>query len=86
MLVLCNIDVVGRQVLDLQLQIQNLTAPYGENGTIGLEDICFQPLAPDNNNCTIQSVLNYYQNSHKQLDHAEMFYYDYLTHFTYCVQ
>ncbi len=24
------------------------------NRTVTMEDICFQPLAPDNNNCTIQ--------------------------------
>lgn len=79
------------QVLDLQLQVQNLRAPYG-NGTVGLEDICFQPLAPDYTECAIQSVLNYYQNSPKQLDRKIMdswgFYdlADYLDHFLFCVK
>ncbi|KAK7485656.1 hypothetical protein BaRGS_00023105, partial [Batillaria attramentaria] len=55
------------QVLDLQLSIESLLAPHnGQN--ISLKDICFQPLAPDNQNCTIQSVLNYFQNSHETLD------------------
>lgn len=55
------------QVLDLQLAVQGLQVPY-EGRNITLADICFQPLAPDNTNCTIQSVLNYFQNSHDNLD------------------
>ncbi|KAL8625091.1 hypothetical protein ACOMHN_030726 [Nucella lapillus] len=79
------------EVLDLQLAVQGLRAPYG-NGTVGLEDICFQPLAPDNTHCTIESILNYYQNSHKQLDRKVMGHYgfftlaNYLDHFLFCVK
>ncbi|XP_076457250.1 NPC intracellular cholesterol transporter 1-like [Babylonia areolata] len=79
------------QVLDLQLAVEALRAPY-QNGTIGLEDICFQPLAPDNQHCTIESVLNYFQNSHKQLDRKVMDSFgffvlaDYLDHFLFCVK
>lgn len=66
-------DLVVFQVLDLQDEIANLKAYHvdegtGENKTIGLEDICFAPLAPQNKNCTIVSVLNYFQNSHEMLD------------------
>ncbi|XP_076000791.1 NPC intracellular cholesterol transporter 1 [Genypterus blacodes] len=76
------------QVLDLQLHIEGLVASYdGENVT--LEDICLAPLAPYNNNCTILSVLNYFQNSHKQLDRTVgddfYVYADYHTHFLDCV-
>uniref|UniRef100_A0A668AVG5 Niemann-Pick disease, type C1 n=1 Tax=Myripristis murdjan TaxID=586833 RepID=A0A668AVG5_9TELE len=76
------------QVLDLQLDIEGLVATYeGENVT--LKDICLAPLAPYNNNCTILSVLNYFQNSHARLDHSiedEFFVYaDYHSHFLYCV-
>ncbi|XP_056327122.1 NPC intracellular cholesterol transporter 1 [Danio aesculapii] len=75
------------QVLDLQLEIENLIAEYkGENVT--LKDICVSPLAPYNDNCTILSVLNYFQNSHEVLDHEfkdEFFIYnDYHTHLLYC--
>ena len=28
---------------------------------VTLRDICFKPLEPDNDNCTIQSVFNYFQ-------------------------
>ncbi|XP_032421696.1 NPC intracellular cholesterol transporter 1 [Xiphophorus hellerii] len=76
------------QVLDLQLEIENLVAEHdGKN--ITLKDICLAPLAPYNNNCTILSVLNYFQNSHAVLDHSkgdEFFVYaDYHSHFLYCV-
>jgi Niemann-Pick C1 protein len=29
---------------------------------VRLEDICFQPLSPDNSNCAIQSIFQYWQN------------------------
>jgi Niemann-Pick C1 protein len=37
-----------------------------DNGTeveVKLEDICFKPLAPDNEKCAVMSVLNYFQNN-----------------------
>lgn len=78
-------------VLDLQLAIQNLTAEY--NGeTVTLEDICFQPLAPDNTKCTIQSILQYFQNNHTNIDKVVMDSYgffvvaDYIDHLRYCLQ
>ncbi|XP_029446991.1 NPC intracellular cholesterol transporter 1 [Rhinatrema bivittatum] len=77
------------QVLDLQDAIENITAYY-KNETVMLRDICLKPLAPYNNNCTILSVLNYFQNSHAALDHttgdAFFTYDDYHTHFLYCVR
>jgi Niemann-Pick C1 protein len=80
-------------VLDLQLQIQNLRVPYGDvNQSVGLEDICFQPMAPDYTDCTIESILNYWQNSATHLDRVVKdqwgFYVlaDYLDHFLYCVR
>ncbi|KYO48265.1 NPC intracellular cholesterol transporter 1 [Alligator mississippiensis] len=77
------------QVLDLQDAIENITASY-DNETVMLKDICLAPLAPYNKNCTILSVLNYFQNSHSVLDHVagdEFFVYaDYHTHFLYCVR
>uniref|UniRef100_A0AAQ4RWU3 Niemann-Pick disease, type C1 n=1 Tax=Gasterosteus aculeatus aculeatus TaxID=481459 RepID=A0AAQ4RWU3_GASAC len=76
------------QVLDLQLDIESLTATY-EGQTVTLKDICLAPLAPYNTNCTILSVLNYFQNSHDVLDHSagdDFFVYaDYHSHFLYCV-
>ncbi|XP_017351116.1 NPC intracellular cholesterol transporter 1 [Ictalurus punctatus] len=76
------------QILDLQTAIEQLEADFnGEKVT--LKDICVSPLAPYNNNCTILSILNYFQNSHEVLDHIlrdEFYvYFDYHTHFMYCV-
>lgn len=36
-----------------------------------LSDICFKPLYPANNFCTIQSVMNYFQNDPLNLDLTE---------------
>ncbi|XP_038664466.1 NPC intracellular cholesterol transporter 1 [Scyliorhinus canicula] len=77
------------QVLDLQDAIQDLVAYYN-NDTVTLQDLCLAPLAPYNNNCTILSVLNYFQNSHAVLDHSigdDFFVYaDYHSHFLYCTR
>ncbi|XP_062285377.1 NPC intracellular cholesterol transporter 1 [Scomber scombrus] len=76
------------QVLDLQLAIEGIVATY-EGKNVTLKDICLAPLAPYNENCTILSVLNYFQNSHSVLDHSigdEFFVYaDFHSHFLYCV-
>lgn len=77
------------QVLDLQLDIENLVATY-EGQNVTLKDICLAPLSPYNDNCTILSVLNYFQNSHSVLNHSigdEFYVYaDYHSHFLYCVR
>lgn len=77
------------QVLDLQIAIENITAS-SNNETVTLQDICLAPLSPYNTNCTIMSVLNYFQNSHSVLDHKKgddfFVYADYHTHFLYCVR
>ncbi|XP_063417438.1 NPC intracellular cholesterol transporter 1-like [Mytilus trossulus] len=77
-------------LLDLQLEIENLTATY-KGETVRLQDICFKPLAPDNNNCTTESVLEYWQKSHENIDKVAMtpdgwfVKADYLDHFKFCV-
>lgn len=77
------------QVLELQDAIENITATY-KSEAVMLKDICLAPLAPYNNNCTILSVLNYFQNSYSVLNHTvrDDFYVhaDYHTHFLYCVR
>uniref|UniRef100_H3DBI8 Niemann-Pick disease, type C1 n=1 Tax=Tetraodon nigroviridis TaxID=99883 RepID=H3DBI8_TETNG len=76
------------QVLDLQLDIESLVATY-EGQSVTLKDICLAPLSPYNDNCTILSVLNYFQNSHSTLDHVLkdefLVYADFHSHFLYCV-
>ena len=42
----------------------------GKKEYITLNDICFKPLLPDNANCTIQSVLNYFQNDYVKLENV----------------
>ena len=44
-----------------------MKVPY--NGSnITLEDICYKPVSPANNNCTVMSVLQFFQNSAEKLD------------------
>ncbi|XP_065063521.1 NPC intracellular cholesterol transporter 1-like isoform X2 [Rhopilema esculentum] len=59
------------KVLDLQIAISNIKGSYEENGknvTVGLKDICYKPLSPDNNECTIMSITQYWQNNHTKID------------------
>lgn len=65
------------QVYHIQDHLINMVANGTlENGTdvsVTLEDICYKPLSPDNTNCTIMSVLNYFQNDLSRLDYTEDF-------------
>jgi hypothetical protein len=79
------------RVLDLQTDILSLTAKLDEtNRTIHLSDICLKPLEPDNENCTVFSLLQYYQNSKENLYKRQgddfFTYFDYATHFLACSQ
>ncbi|CAF3134902.1 unnamed protein product [Rotaria sp. Silwood2] len=79
------------RVLALQTDILLLTAELTEkNQTVTLSDICLKPLAPDNENCTVFSVLQYYQNSMENLNKSvvdDVFItFDYATHFLACSQ
>ena len=62
------------QVLQLQNYLTNMEVPYTDNSgsqrNITLSDICFKPA---NNYCTIESVLNYFQNSLDNLNYTELF-------------
>ncbi len=79
------------EVLDLQTEVLSLEAKLIEtNQTISLSDICLKPLEPDNENCTVLSLLQYYQNSRENLNKRigdDFFtYFDYTTHFLTCSQ
>lgn len=55
--------------LELQNTVAALTAEYdGKN--VSLTDICMQPLYPTNDNCTIMSPLQYFQNDPERLNYA----------------
>ncbi|KAI6651993.1 Niemann-Pick C1 protein-like [Oopsacas minuta] len=55
------------EILEIQNNLTVMKVPY-KNGTITLEDICYTPLSPGNTNCTIMSVLQYFQNSEGKLN------------------
>ena len=79
------------RVLDLQTQVLALQGELTEtNETVSLTDICLKPLAPDNENCTVFSLLQYYQNSRDNLNKStnDGFFTtaDYATHFLACSQ
>ena len=68
-----------------------MVVPYSDdNGTLSnitLSDICYSPLAPQNTNCTITSVLNYFQNSLAHLNEGDPdFGGDYHDHIYYCTR
>ncbi len=78
-------------VLKLQTEIVSLTADLTEkNRTVSLSDICLKPLSPDNENCTVFSILQYYQNSldnlNKRMGDDYFTWFDFSTHFMTCAQ
>ena len=48
-----------------------MKVPYvdgeGQHRVITLQDVCFKPQSPTNNNCSILSLLNYFQNIYDRL-------------------
>jgi len=85
------IDFLER-VLQLQTDVVSLQAELTDkNQTVSLSDICLKPLSPDNENCTVFSILQYYQNSLGNLqkrihDDFDITLYDFSTHFLTCSQ
>ncbi|XP_050702417.1 NPC intracellular cholesterol transporter 1-like isoform X2 [Eriocheir sinensis] len=57
-----------KEVLKLQNYISDELSGTASGQQVFLSDICYKPLSPDNDNCTIQSVLNYFQNDAGNLD------------------
>lgn len=74
-----------KAVADLQNHIQD-NIRGADNTT--LSDICFKPMFPANDFCTIQSVMNYFQNDPSNLDlsHVDQLGYNvsYLSHLDVC--
>lgn len=51
---------------------KQLSAPINEEDEmVQLKDICNKPLAPDNNNCNIQSILNFWQNNETTFNNSD---------------
>ncbi|XP_065898214.1 NPC intracellular cholesterol transporter 1-like isoform X2 [Dysidea avara] len=65
-------QAVLNEIWHMQNDIIHLQVPSkaanGKVHNITLSDICFQPLSPDNLNCTVYSVLNYFQNDYDKLN------------------
>jgi Niemann-Pick C1 protein len=66
-----NVDVV-QESFDLYEKLLNLTSFCKEcneerGQRIHLNDICFKPLSPSNDNCAIQSIFEYWKNDHDQI-------------------
>ena len=67
------------QVFYLQSNLTLLKANYN-NTNVTLNDICFKPLQPDYDNCTVISIFGYWQNNFDTFAKS-----DYLKHFDNCV-
>ena len=85
-----------RAALQLQNEISALKGNFTQNSSfseeVGLKDICFQPLYPDNQECVIQSIFEYWQNSEERLMLNVTDFFtgsvtlDYISHFESCTQ
>lgn len=76
------------QVFNLQLKLSSLVGTISSSNTtqnVTLKDICFKPLAPDNENCTIFSVFGYWQSNLDTFLEYESLIFDHLTHFDNCI-
>ncbi|KAI6191671.1 Niemann-Pick C1 protein [Aphelenchoides bicaudatus] len=73
------------EAFKLNNEILNLTSPGG----IRLTDICFKPLAPENNECAVMSAFNFFQNKMKNFKkEASTAFgdYDYFHHLIDCLK
>ena len=50
-----------------QLIVECIECEEVDNKYVKVEDICFQPLSPDNKNCSTQSIFQYWQNDHDKI-------------------
>ena len=56
-----------KKISNLTLEINNLVAEYN-NKPVTLNDICLQPLSPDNTNCSFMHPMQYFQNNIMNID------------------
>ncbi|MFH4974501.1 hypothetical protein AB6A40_001210 [Gnathostoma spinigerum] len=61
-----------KHMMDLQQRVTSLVADDDDGSRIALSDVCFKPMKPDNKNCAVLSVLNYFQNDASLLEHTTM--------------
>uniref|UniRef100_A0A7E4VMB3 SSD domain-containing protein n=1 Tax=Panagrellus redivivus TaxID=6233 RepID=A0A7E4VMB3_PANRE len=73
-------------LIDGLLNLETISPKTGK--TIRLNDICYKPMAPDNNNCAVMSLFSYFQNSLINFNATgddEFFDYDSHTHLQQCI-
>ncbi|MCP9257813.1 Niemann-Pick C1 protein [Dirofilaria immitis] len=80
-----------QEVAELQEAVTNLIAVADDGTRIALTDVCYKPLAPDNQNCAIMTLLNYFQNNMTLLNQTSIdewsgSQFDYLDHIITCTQ
>ena len=80
--------VFKREVMEEVFWLQENITNLKTDGNITLNDICFQPLKPDNDHCAIESVWQYFQNNFTNLNMTLRDRFgvlaDYHTHLLYC--
>ncbi|RNA26124.1 Niemann-Pick C1, partial [Brachionus plicatilis] len=62
-----NMTITGLQVKILQEAFGLYSKLVAIKDPVSLDDICFKPMAPENNQCAVQSIFQYFQNSEKKM-------------------
>ncbi|KAL3989238.1 Niemann-Pick C type family protein [Acanthocheilonema viteae] len=80
-----------QEVAELQEAVTNLIAVTEDGTRVTLTDVCYKPMIPDNHNCAIMTVFNYFQNNMTLLnltsiDEWSGSQFDYLDHIVTCAQ
>ncbi|VDK73285.1 unnamed protein product [Litomosoides sigmodontis] len=80
-----------QQVAELQEAVTGLIAVTEDGTPVSLTDVCYKPMTPDNQNCAIMTVLNYFQNNMTLLNQTTVdewsgSQFDYLDHIMTCAQ
>uniref|UniRef100_A0A0R3RZD1 SSD domain-containing protein n=1 Tax=Elaeophora elaphi TaxID=1147741 RepID=A0A0R3RZD1_9BILA len=80
-----------QEVAELQEAVTGLVAVTEDGTRVTLTDVCFKPMTPDNQNCAIMTVLNYFQNNMTLLNRTNVdewsgSQFDYLDHIMTCTQ
>ena len=60
------------EAFHLQQELSSIVAHRKNGSNVTLQDICFKPLYPDNNKCTIESIFNYFQNDNETFFYKEV--------------
>lgn len=56
------------ELLQIQGELMDLTGQMKNGTKVSLDEICFKPMSPENNNCTVFSMAQYFQNDPDKMD------------------